>query len=112
MIPSSRIQAFHQMFVHVSGMEWAWFALGACAGIAVWFWVYQNLLRRLLGRVCHVVRKASLGIIAQALIGAAIMVPNILLVNFGEAHRSFPAAAFGLTGIFFGLWVLIPSEAD
>ena len=110
MITSVRIQELHDMFTNVTPGEWMGFGWGALAGTVIWVLVYRTVLVRFIRMLCAALKKEVLGVLAQAVLGAAIVVPNVLLFNLGELHRNFLVAAFALTGILFGLWVLLPEE--
>ncbi len=112
MIPSFRIQALHDMFSGVTLGEWIVFAIGAGIGILIWVSIYRAFLRRFIRTLYRLTKKEVLGILAQAVLGAAIVFPNVLLFNLGEIHRNFLIAAFALTGMLFGLWVLLPEEPE
>jgi len=98
------------MFTTVSATEWGLFFLGAGAGTILWIWVYRHIVRVITVMLCRMVKQEIWGILVQTLVGAALILPNVILVNLGETLRNFPIAAVGLTGIAFGFWVLIPAE--
>lgn len=110
MIPSFRIQALHEMFSNVSAAEWALFFCGALAGTLVWVLVYKRLLHRFIFFLKNIFRNEVFHMLIQAGIGVVIIAPNVILVNLGEVFRNFIVAAFGISGILFGLWVFIPEE--
>ncbi len=111
MISSTRIQELSQLFTNVSPGEWILFAWGIAAGILVWVLVYQKVLIRLIHLFSGVLGKDIWMILAQSALGVAIVLSNALLFNLGEVTRDFLLAAFGLSGILFGLWVFIPADS-
>ena len=110
MISSTRIEALHEMFSNVTSGEWAFFISGAVAGTLVWVFLYRAFIKRFIRSACLMLEHEVWGILVQAVLGAAIATPNVLLFNLGEVHRNFLLAAFALTGMLFGLWVIIPEE--
>ena len=110
MISSARIQALHEMFIHVTPKEWTYFALGVTAGVLIWIFVYRAFVKKTIQVLYAALRKEVLGILAQAALGGGIILANGLLFNLGEVHRNFLLAAFALSGIMFGLWVAVPEE--